>query len=288
MKTIFVKLGYAFLTLLISSAVFSCKNVNTAVKNYSDIDVSVPQAGAGSTAEIDEHLAGLLQHLDHWHTYSSDNTSINPEDSVADVDTKLTEYLKDVSLKYPQTITGRYPKATKIGLSAIASDDNKICLYSWDTYLGGSMRNYSDYIQYAGTNGMYVKCMNCNDTEQGDYGTDYNSIIAIHTTTNKTLYFITGMAVISTKDRAESISAYEIEGDLLKPASVFKTTTKTLNSIDYGYDSFASNVDPLPHIHFGNDNKRLYIPIVSGEQITAHYLVYVFDGNDFIFDKNVH
>ena len=246
-------------------------------------------ARAQSMTDIDKHLAALLDKITYWAEYNGNDEKISASDSLGDVNDKLTAYLKKVSVKYPQTITAPYTKAIKSGLTVITSDDNKLRCYSWDTRMGGTMRNYSDYIQYQGTNGMHLKCMDC-DTVNIDYGGDYRGITTLHTQAGKTIYCLYTYSIGSTKDRGESIDAYEIAGNELKPANIFKTKTKKLSSIGYGYDMFASSDGDkdIPSIHFGKDNKRLYIPIVDGEIVTAKYLVYVWDGNQWVFDKDAH
>ncbi len=252
--------------------------------------LATQHASAQSMTDIDKHMSAMLDKITYWAEYNGNDDKISASDSLSDQDDKLSKYLQKVSLKYPQTIKAQFTQAAKSGLSIVTSDDHKVRFYSWDTHLGGTMRNYADRVQYQTTKGTGFKCLNCDTTKDEDYGEDFDGITTIHTQSNKTVYLVFGSSKISTKDRAESIDAWETEGSELKSANIFKAKTKDLSSIGYGYDMFASgdvNKD-IPHIHLGKDNKRLYIPIVDGEIVTAKYLVYVWDGHQFVFDKDAH
>ncbi len=247
-------------------------------------------AHAQSMTDIDKHLAAMLDKITYWAEYNGNDDKISPFDSLSDLDDKLGKYLEKVSLKYPKTLKSQFIQAAKSGLSIVTSDDNKVRFYSWDTHLGGTMRNYADRVQYQTTKHTGFICLNCDTTKEGDYGEDFDGITTLHTQSNKTVYLVFGSSKISTKDRAESIDAWEIAGNELKPANIFKAKTKTLSVIGYGYDMFASGDanNEIAHIHLSKDNKRLCIPIVDGEIVTAKYLVYVWDGNQFVFDKDAH
>ncbi len=136
-------------------------------------------AQAQSMTDIDKRMSARLDKITYWAEYNSNDEKISASDSLGDVNDRLTDYLKKVSVKYPQTITAPYPRAIKSGLTVITSDDNKLRCYSWDTRMGGTMHNYSDYIQYQGTNGMQLKCMDC-DTVNIDYGGDSAAVGVLH------------------------------------------------------------------------------------------------------------
>jgi hypothetical protein len=247
-------------------------------------------AHAQSMADIDKRMSAMLDKITYWAEYNGNDDKISASDSLSDQDDKLSKYLEKVSLKYPQTIKAKFVQAAKSGLSIVTSDDHRVRFYSWDTHLGGTMRNYSDRVQYQTTKGIRFICLNCDTTKDEDYGEDYDGITTIHTQTNKTVYIVFGSSKLSTKDRAEIVEAWEIAGNELQFANIFKAKTKNLSVIGYGYDMFASGDGDkdIPSIHLGKDNKRLYIPIVDGEKVTAKYLVYVWDGSQFVFDKDAH
>ena len=148
------------------------------------------------------------------------------------------------------------------------------------------MRFYNDLAQIQTAKG--VKFQEMQDTaSEGDYGCDYRSITTVHTKNNQNIYLVIEEAVVSTKDRYEGITAFIIEGVSLKKLNAFKTKTKSLNSIGYGFDAFAHGQGTfVSEIHFSNDSRKLYVPIVKGETLTDNFLVYIFDGDNYVFDKN--
>jgi hypothetical protein len=251
--------------------------------------LAVHPASAQTISEIDAKLAHLLVKVDEWAEHDYNDTKISKEDSLNKANELLDHYLQKIGKKIPATIEADFPKAIKRGLTIVSSDDHKLRLYSWDTRMGGTMILYSNMAQYADGKGTRVQDMK--DTAiEGDYGCDYRGIATIHTKDNKTVYLVYEFAKVSTKDRYEAIEAFTIEGSSLKRIKIFKTKTKSLSTIGYGYDMFISadenDLTDIPEIHLSDDKKKLYIPVVQGDKVTKHYIVYVFDGTDFVFDKN--
>lgn len=242
-------------------------------------------------AHVDKDLAYFLERINYWDR----DTSENRFDSLEAVNNKLGGYLKSVCLKYPETITAPFPLAEKNGLKIISSDDANVRFYCWNTETGGSMHIYSDYVQYKVPNGIKCECLSSDSVgmDYGDnmnYGTYYMDLTTIHTKDKKTLYLVHSIFVESSPDRAESIGAFIISGNELKNIEVFKTSVKSLAGISYEYDAYASTTgnsdDDMNHIHFSKDKQKIYIPIVDGKKVTNGNLVYVFDGKNFVFDKN--
>ncbi len=243
-----------------------------------------------SVHEVKTKLSDYQGKIAYWDVHRYDSTVVDGEDSLDKVNNDLANYLVKTFTNNKSTLTADFQKT--VNTISIISDDYKLRLFSWDTRMGGTMRLYSDMAQYQTYNGSKVVDMKDTSVE-GDYGSDYRSITIIHTKSGKTVYLVKDYSIVSTKDRAESITAYVIENDLLKKFGLFHTKTKVLNSIGYGYDAFASAYKlkdkDIPTIHLNKDKQKLYIPIVggpTGEDVTEKFLVYVFDGNNYVFDKN--
>jgi len=254
--------------------------------------LSVSIGNAQSLIEIDNKLVAYLNKITYWDEYDYKDNTVSKEDSLDKTNADLSNYLKKICSQNPATIRATFSNAQKMRLTIVSSNDNKLRLYSWDSRMGGTMRYYEDLAQYQSNNGLMV-CDMKDTTMEGDYGGDYRSVVTIHTKEGKTVYMVQDYSIVSTKDRAESITAYTIEGESLKKISIFRTKNQSLNTIGYGYDVFTSSdkfpKSDIPTIHFSKDKQKLYIPIVSGpynEDVTNKNLVYVFDGNNYVFDKN--
>ena len=242
-----------------------------------------------SAQEVENKLSFYNGKITYWDEHRYDDSVVDGEDSLNRVNNELSDYIARTFTNNRSTLNRDFQKG--INTISIVSDDYKLRLFSWDTRMGGTMRRYYDMAQYQ--TGSEVKVVDMIDTSGKDYGTDYRSINIARTKNGKTVYLVQDYCIASTKDRAEGITAYIIEDGGLKKHSFFRTKTKFFSSISYGYDAFSSanklkNKD-IPTIHLSKDNRKLYIPIVSGptkEDVTDKYLVYVFDGNNYVFDKN--
>jgi hypothetical protein len=114
--------------------------------------------------------------------------------------------------------------------------------------------------------------------------------VPIKTKENKTIYILFGNSVESRAERGMIVIALRIENDELMQCPFFKTATQTLKIISYTYNAASSQFKgQAPIMHLSRDHKQLFIPIVNGiynEQLSNKYLVYKFDGYQFVYDKN--
>lgn len=254
--------------------------------------IAASAVSAQSIEGIDNKLASYLDRIEYWSAHNGKDTMAGKGDSLVSINSDLATYIKHICLKMQPAVLRSLPKAEKKGLTVIVSDDDKLLLCSWDTKMGSSMRYYDNIAQYS--TGKELKVVHMRDPSiDGDYGSDYMSITTIHAKNNKAVYLVQDYCVLSMEDRSESIIAYIIEGGVLKTSGMFKTRTQLLDNIECSYDAFSS-MDKYPgkdiaRIHLSDDNQKLYIPIVNGKYgdvLTNRYLVYVFDGDKFVFNKN--
>ncbi len=236
-----------------------------------------------SVSQIDNIIEHYLNNINNWATDTTDARA----DSLDAANTRLLAYLTSVPAARHALLQTDFKKAKKSGLDFVTSSDGKIRFYSWDTYFGGTMHMFYNVAQFKDYAGVHTIFLNDTAVDGGDYAGFYTGIITIADRAGKAVYIVTRYSIGSTKDRGEEITAYTIYNGLLLRQPIFKTTTKLLDHIEYGYDSFAAEFpdDKYPKTHFSKDNKTLYIPIVIGEKLTNCYLVYKFDGNNYVFDK---
>jgi hypothetical protein len=86
----------------------------------------------------------------------------------------------------------------------------------------------------------------------------------------------------------KGVHAYKIEGDKLTDAPIFQGAYETKSKLEYSYD-YSSNYDFKKMkedytLHL--DKQKLYIPEVANDKVTGNYMVYVYDGDKFVYDKN--
>jgi len=229
---------------------------------------------------IDTKVGQYFEHIDKW---VADRDNAAASDSLAAVNDELSDYMNKILVKVPATLG--YSFKTQ-GLTYVSSDDGKIRFYDWDTQTGGTMHFFTDLTQYSTTKGIKVHAIGKTSARE-DPGCFYKTITTVKTKSN-IVYVVSYATVGSNRDKGAGVEAYAIVNDKLVSVQLFKTKTKALSDISYSYDFFASgDIERFPEIHFSKDKKKLYVPIVDKKgAFTKAFLVYVFNGNNYVFDKS--
>ena len=247
--------------------------------------------------EADKRLSESLSQIAYWR--DNQDKDVSGGDSLSGANDNLYSYLIAISVKLP--IDGRFPMVEQNGLNITIAPDNKIKIFSWDSWTGGTMHRYYSLAAYQTNKGIETSdvvdlsdsahdrsTISYKDYSEGGYS--FNEIIPVKDKKNTITYILFGNSRESTHEWGELVMALRIVNDALVNVPFFKTTTKTLKFISYYYDvRYSHYKGGHPTMHLSKDNKKLFIPIVSGpngEDITNKYLVYVFDGNNYVFDKN--
>jgi len=172
------------------------------------------------------------------------------------------------------------------GLSTLinikTSDDNNFRIYSWDIGGGGTMHYFSQIFQFKSGGRVFTFTPKL---EEGDPG-EYCSKIIHLKTSQKNYYLPITNQIGSSKDLAQSISCYTIEGNSLSDSTrIFKTKTRFIKRIDVGYDFFKAeghSERPIEVIKYDPKEMNLYIAIVNKDYaLTKNYFVYKFNGKYF-------
>ena len=246
-------------------------------------------AKAQTVKQVEDSMMYYLGNIGRW-SASADRPKNDNFDSLDSYNIDLQHYIKIEMSKRSATLTADFARAIKKGMTIATSDDHKFRIYSWDEESGGTMHIFRAILQYKMADGHTYCRLICPKQEgvldisdKGDGpGYFYPNIYTIHAK-NKVYYLAIRKAIYSSKDCSTGIQAFAIQDGMVNDSiAVFKTKTELLNSIDCGYDWDGD----FNAIKLSPDKKKLYIPLVDGEIKTNKYLVYKFDGNQFIFDKN--
>lgn len=206
-------------------------------------------------------------------------------DSVDFYSLKFEREFKVFVQKNPGTLNYRFKKLDEdSGFCSIqTSADNKFRIYSWNTWMGGSMKIYKEFYQWKGNGKVYVKTPQYMDgNDEGCLCYDMYTV----NINNKVYYLASKLTVASGKDRAYSISAYQIDGDkLLDSIKLFKTKTELLNTIDVSVD-MGNVVEPYKRedefISYDPRAKIVYVPFVNEKNVlTNKNLLYQLKGRYF-------
>lgn len=253
-----------------------------------------------TVAEAEAQLKEYFNGLSYWRfQYAAEDTSFalrpHPKDSVEKYNSYIIEYIQKLCSTLPALMTAelRSLQSDDFDFRTLVSADKKIRIYNWDTYLvskNGGMY-YNAAVQYrSGSGTKFAYLLDVPEESKRDGGAIYTDLITIKTKAGKTFYLAVYKNIPGGKDAVGGVKALEIVDVELKGADVFVATNRTLNNIDYGYD-YSSNYNYQTMkeeqvVHLSKNNKKLYIPLVEGDQMTGRWLVYVFDGSKFVYNKN--
>lgn len=226
-------------------------------------------------AKTDKDLTRLYQKLFSFY-------QTNP-DSVEYYSNQFSERFTAFVKGHPASL--QYPfKALRDSnvCTIVTSADGKLRLYSWDIWLGGTMHDFQNIIQFK--SGAATRAGRL-QKEEGDPGSQFTAIFSLHTGGN-TYYLVTGTGTLSTKDAWETISVYSIAGDSLNTGvKLIKTHSGLRNSISFDYDFF-SVADrpgrPMRLIRYDPIKKIISIPVVLEDgKVTNRFILYPFNGAYF-------
>jgi hypothetical protein len=225
--------------------------------------------------KADKELTSLYSKI--FPFYYGDNDSLNYYSEL--FSTRLSTFIK----KYTTTLNYKFKSLTESNACHIVtSSDGLLRIYSWDTWLGGTMHDFNNIFQFKSGNKIYSTGLEKNG---GDFGNYFTDIFALKANL-KTYYLAVSGGSESTKDAYETLSVYAISNDTLNDkVKLIKTTSGLNNSISFEYDFF-SVVDrperPIRLIKYDIDKKIIYIPIVlENGKVTDRYILYQFNGKYF-------
>jgi hypothetical protein len=205
-------------------------------------------------------------------------------DSVDFYSLKFEKEIKAFVKKNPGTLNYRFKKLDEdSGFCSIqTSADRKFRIYSWNTWMGGSMHIYKEFYQWKGNDKVFVKTPQY--MESSDEGCICYDLYTVFIK-NRMYYLASKLSVASGSNRGYSISAYRIDGDkLLDSVKLFKTKTEMLNTIDV-YVDLSKVVEPNVREEFISYDPRLkivYIPLVNEkDELTNKNLLYQLKGRYF-------
>ena len=191
---------------------------------------------------------------------------------------KIRQYIS----KYPQTLTFPFDSLLKDNFDIVNSEDSLLRIYSWDTWMGGTMHYFNNIFQYKTGENVISEFY---DSDNGGPSCFYSQINTLKAN-DKTYYLAISNTILSTKDAVQSIQIFALENKSLNDSvNLIRTKDGFVSSIDVNFDFF-SVVDrperPLKLIKYDKDLKTIYIPIVyENGKVTDRFILYKFTGQYF-------
>lgn len=187
---------------------------------------------------------------------------------------------------YPRTLSYNFDSLKAVNVDIVTSSDGLFRIYSWGTWLGGTMQDFVNILQFKSGGKVFVKLVHDTVTSgEGVYVPFYSQIHSLKGKT-KTYYLAISNGVYSSKDCRQSIRVFTIENESVNDTvRLFKTKTGYQNAIDVDIDFFTV-VDrperPLRLINYDPETKTVYIPIVyDNGVVTNRFILYKYNGEHF-------
>lgn len=205
-------------------------------------------------------------------------------DSLSFYSNRFGSELKQLINENPQSLSYAFDSLQSAGACQIAtSQDGRFRIYSWDTWLGGTMHFYDNIFQYKTDKGVIT----FKNTKVEGEPSGYYSEIYDRKRGEEMFYLAISNGVLSTSDRSQTIKNYcVVSNQLVDSTKLFHTSIMDYESIGFGYNFFSvadREERPLKLIVVDEDNTRVLIPIVLGEgEVSNRFIVYKWDGKQFV------
>ncbi len=235
----------------------------------------------------DSTASSYLKNIKRWS--NSTKYALEESDSLLGFNKQLTGYLKNALTQVP--IEGKLYQAESYGLMSTTSEDNKLHLYTWDTWAGNTMHYFNTLAQYRTDGTTKVRVLNdiTDTTKSAELGSYATEISSIQIKDGKTVYLVMDYTIASKNEKGNGVRAFVIENGELKNHPLFKTQKLVTNYIDFVYNvTYDSLTSFIIQIHLSPDKKKLYIPVIlKTGRLAKEYWVYAFNGDKYVYKKRI-
>ena len=251
------------------------------------VSFGIAKIFAQTPQQIEANLLKSFKRIDYWADKGRRDTTgnLSLEDSLENANEVFAKKLKDYTVKYPATISQDFSVLKKERLDIFTSADGLLRIYSWETWLGGTMRDFANVFQYnTGKNIQSVYLHSTGDDSKENI--PFYSNLYTFKANQKTYYLGIYGCIYSTKDAGTGIKIFDIEnGELNTDVKIIKTSSGLHSTIYYDYDFFSVfdiAYDKRPTIYFDATTESIYVPLVDGNgKVTHKFITYKFTGKYF-------
>jgi len=240
---------------------------------------------AQTPGQVEDYLYKSFKQIDNWR-YRQD--TISNVDSLEWANANFKKTLKKFTSEYPFTIDQKFTSLQKDHLEIASSPDGLFRIYSWDTWLGGSMHAFDNVFQYK-VNNNTISGFTVGDSAENSHPTYWYSKLYTLKINDKTYYLGVYNSMSSERDAGEGIQVFAIEnGKLNGDIKLIKTKSGLHSKLYYDYEfSPGADLKVTPSIHFDASSNTIFVPLVAGDgKVIDKYIPYKFTGQYFEMVKN--
>jgi len=236
------------------------------------------------TKKIEKDLLKHLKKINYWAESVDKGGSVSPTDSLDKENDIFQRKLLSYTAKQPATLTYDFKELQKEHLTIASSADKKFRIYSWDTWLGGTMHNFENVYQFQTGNKVSSKSLS-EKRQDGEPESWFSDIFTLGINSRK-IYIGYFHAIYSSSSVYQGIKLFDLTNNRLNDeVRLIKTKTGLKNELGFEFDFF-SVVDrkerPVKLIYFDNSTKTIKIPVVTSKRkVTNKFLTYKFTGQFF-------
>lgn len=234
-----------------------------------------------SPKAIEADLLTAFKKINYWDKQRSTDTTMAWSDSLDKANNLFGDKLRTYAMKYPFTINLSFHSFNDQILGITDSGDGLFRIYSWNTQMGGTMRDFRNVIQYkTGRNTRAYLVLDTASTNDDNYTPEYSKLHILKAG-NKIYYLGIYNGVYSSHNMSEGVHIFSIENGVLNMApNIIKTKTGLHSKIEYYYDLFLALDNH--ELHYDKLSKTLYIPIATDNgKVLTNYITYKFTGKYF-------
>jgi hypothetical protein len=239
---------------------------------------------AQTPKNIEQILLQKFERISYWNSMFHNSSKSFSSDSLEYANADFEKSLLAYASKNTSTIYTGFKLLHEAGLGILTSPDSLCRIYTWNTWMGGTMVKYANIFQYRIGSKLYAKKSNVNEY---DFGCSYHQLSQIKSN-NKTYYLATSIAKLSTREFLGGIEVFTLESGKPKPAKIIKTASGITSGLSYDMDMAAttnlSNEVAWENMETIFDSKKneILVPVIlDNKRITTRKIVYRFTGKYF-------
>ncbi|TAF64597.1 MAG: hypothetical protein EAZ55_11085 [Cytophagales bacterium] len=232
------------------------------------------------------HWQAEEQKLLHLHKKKQE-AFVHQTDSLAYYSTLFSQTFSQLIRNHSESFAYPFDSLTNyIACHVNISPDKKLKIYSWDTYLGGTMHFFHNLYQYQWQDSLYCFMQ----PEEGVPDGFYTQVQTLETP-QQTYYLATYNAIYSNREISQKIRLLTLGDSLRWQHPLIEIGQTRTHEIQLHYDFYTlpqSLLYPIRLLMYNEKTKVLYVPVIEDNgTFTTKCQMYEFKNGYFKYTKTI-